>query len=62
MAVAAVTLDEIRRKHEQLFKWAEQEFQERCQREGMGDAMEAALLMEAILTALTAIHMGEIPA
>jgi hypothetical protein len=56
-----MTLQEIQRKHEQLFIWAEQEFEERCQRPGMGDAMEAAQLMEAILTALTAIHMGEIP-
>ena len=56
-----MTLQEIQRKHEQLFIWAEQEFKERCQRPGMGDAMEAAQLMEAILTALTAIHMGEIP-
>lgn len=52
-----MTIDDIRKKHEYLFQWAEGVFKERLQDPDQGDPMEAAMLMEAILTSLTAIHM-----
>ena len=54
-----MTIHEIRQKNEHLFRWAENVFKERCEQPSEGDPMEAAMLMEAILASLTAIHMAE---
>ena len=54
-----MNISEIRVKHEHLFVWAEHAFKERCEDPNQGDPMEAAMLMEAILTSLTAIHMEQ---
>jgi len=54
----SMNITELQHKQEQLFRWAEACFKERCSDPNQGDPMEAAMLMEAILTSLTAIHMG----
>jgi hypothetical protein len=55
-----MTIDEIRRKLEMLFAWAEREFRERNEKSGE-DPMEAAMLMDAILTTIVAIYVAEKP-
>lgn len=54
-----MTIQEIKQRHEKLFYWAEQAFQDRIQEPSQGDPMEAAMLMEAILASLTACYMSE---
>lgn len=55
-----MSIQEIQRKHEQLFHWAEECFKERCKDPNQGDPMEAAMLMEAILASLTGIYMAQV--